>query len=1309
LQPPPASAAASKAVLGKFCTPGTTTENQGGRCRPNKGLAVNDSGAGGVGKGDVYLADAINHRIQRFDKNGGFQSAWGIDVIASGKPGDLGTTVFEVCAVAEDCKAGTASAVAGGLNQPWGVAVDQDTGVVYVTDKNNRRIDAYSATGEFQGAFGWKVIEGSAAEEFQFCTSASGCQAAPSGKEGPGALAATDSSLAVAPSTGSVYVPDPGNARLNEFSVVFNGEDEVVGASFVRAIGWDVIPLGGTGDTGVELEVCTDASGCKKGTIGAGAGQFSSAQSPGSVAVDSNGHIYAVNLKTTGSCEAGAPCGILKFNPDGTFKEVWGPSSGECQLSHASGSATSVEAFEVAVNPSSDDGDNRVVVARKTGDATTMRVLEFDEDGSAASCVQSPKEDQAPLATNAALSNRGLAVSADGRAYVHTSPNAGGEIYILGLIPPPPPPTILPATEITATGATLHGEVTVAFEGLTGFDTSWRFEYSSGSNKWTSAPSDGVALGSTPGTHVIEQEATGLEPNTEYAVRLAASSNGGTTHSEVIELTTATEAPTIESVFSETISRTEMMLGAEIDPNSLPSSYHFEWGTEPGVYPNRVPAFERQLGSGSKSIVAQEGIGGLQPATVYHYRVVAQNAAGAAVSEDNQLLTLNASGLSADRGVELVSPADKGSVGSVVHLVGARNYQAAENVSGFAFPIFNGLPEATSGGIVTYRGMRTETGWSTEQVAPPSLISSPLNRDNFQAEPANNYYYSPDLGCAVLGSTNPLTADTPEASTLNGMKNLYRWNGADGSYTLITKKPPINPVVITNLNLNVAGASDDCSRVIFHQIGYSFIPGGSAFYEWDGGALRDAGLRPDGSNADPDSSNTIRRNAVSSDGRFFFVATSNEAADNGKPAVFVRKGPDPGEVVNASYPTPGNTSLGARYETASPDGSHVFFLANYGLTPAPSNGPVQDCGNSQGLGSAACDLYDYDVEAETLTSLTAGTDPANPSGAVVQGVLDVSRDGSVVYFAARGQLVPGKGRSYQQNSAGSGASNVYRYHEGEISYVGTLDDLSRFRALIRQNQSWESRTTKGGEYLVFPSADDFDGKNPGKVRQAYLYSAQSGRTVCVSCPRDHAPAEPALLPYEGRTMLAGNHSPRSLSSDGRVFFESRDRLLPGAIAGVAATLGAETTNVYEWHRGQLSLLSTGRVALMDIRADGTDVYLRSFEQLVPEDIDFASDIYDLRIGSVTPPPVIPEVPCEPGADQCQGAPTPAPAAPSPASSSFSGSGNPPPPAARKAKKNKKKAKKNRKRQRRAKQRKQRAKAKARARKRAVKINRGGAK
>lgn len=81
--------------------------------------------------GDIYVADAKNHRIQRFTADGQFVSAWGS--FASVDNGG--------------------NAPGGTFNEPWGIAVGPD-GSVYVADTWNYRIQKFTADGKFVTMWG---------------------------------------------------------------------------------------------------------------------------------------------------------------------------------------------------------------------------------------------------------------------------------------------------------------------------------------------------------------------------------------------------------------------------------------------------------------------------------------------------------------------------------------------------------------------------------------------------------------------------------------------------------------------------------------------------------------------------------------------------------------------------------------------------------------------------------------------------------------------------------------------------------------------------------------------------------------------------------------------------------------------------------------------------------------------------------------------------------------------------------------------------------------------------------------------------
>ncbi len=970
----------------------------------------------------------------------------------------LTTTVsgggIEICkaSISTDvCKTGNASVLAGGLSAPEGIAINQANGNIYVSDSGNRRIDIFTAQGAFEGAFGWKVNATAPAGELQLCTTVTGCQAgeasaAAGGFSTLGGGANAAGGLAVNPSNGHLYVSDQGNHRINEFSFTLNGSNEVTATSFTRALGWKVKVTGAA----EELQECTTVTGCQAGTTGAGNGQFP-ASTPTGLAVDSGGFIYAVSAE--GTCSAANPCRIQKFNPNGTFKESFGPGSGgiaECQLNWTTGTAGAEAAGGIAVDPA----NQHVFVAEKVA-AGSFKVCEFDSNGAL--------KDVSPPAALAATGSPALALNANEHVYVNAKTNQTvGTTYILGPAPPAPGARIVAANEITATTATLNGKVDVPAPGGPGFKTTYRFEYSGDNGlNWIKIPAPDVSVGQVAGTFNVSQKISELQPNLTYRFRLVATTAVSVTSAEEI-FTTPAAKPTVAKTIALPVSGNCATLTGEINPNNSPTSYRFEWGTSSG-YGNQAPSFEPFVGEGGQPITVKASICGLSLSSSYHFRLVATNGLGATFGPDASFTTnswegLNAAGLPDQRGIELVSPAEKRPEGEVEEEFASPGvtYQAAADGQSFYFPILLGLADTTAGGQVNYRAMRSAAGWQSTQMSPPSLAPSPKPK---LGRASQYVYVSANLSCGLIETPSPLTADTPNADRELGVYNLYR-RDANGVYTLISNTVPLNPLTEEGF-YTIAGTSADCSRVFFRAgvspSGYQLLPGVSGLYEWDDGVLRDAGTLPNGAAgggakiggnsgvfASPEGS---AFNAVAPSGRFFFSATSNEGGDSGKQAVFVRKSPV--VTVDASQKQAGGTreNNGANYETASPDGSHVLFTSNYGLTGTVAAGLPGGCNYGSGvtINGEGCDLYDYDVETGQLKDLSADTNPADNTGASVAGVVAVSNDGSYVYFAAKGQLVPGKGNTQAQNMAGAGAANLYLAQGGNLSYVATVakTDLTR--------------------------------------------------------------------------------------------------------------------------------------------------------------------------------------------------------------------------------------------------------------------------
>jgi hypothetical protein len=102
--------------------------------------------------GDVYVLDKGNDRVVRFGPAHEFIEAWGFGVKAGGKE-------YEQCKAGEGCRVGIAGFGHGQLDEPEGIAVDNDSaspshGDVYVvanSTKAKAAVDKFTATGALVG------------------------------------------------------------------------------------------------------------------------------------------------------------------------------------------------------------------------------------------------------------------------------------------------------------------------------------------------------------------------------------------------------------------------------------------------------------------------------------------------------------------------------------------------------------------------------------------------------------------------------------------------------------------------------------------------------------------------------------------------------------------------------------------------------------------------------------------------------------------------------------------------------------------------------------------------------------------------------------------------------------------------------------------------------------------------------------------------------------------------------------------------------------------------------------------------------
>jgi Tol biopolymer transport system component len=463
-------------------------------------------------------------------------------------------------------------------------------------------------------------------------------------------------------------------------------------------------------------------------------------------------------------------------------------------------------------------------------------------------------------------------------------------------------------------------------------------------------------------------------------------------------------------------------------------------------------------------------------------------------------------------------------------------------------------------------------------------------------------------------------------------------------------------------------------------------------YEWTrSGGLHLAGIDSHGNQTSPCGAALASGNrsmvypSLSADGSRVFFQSPDPALNTGEPEecrrgpvvdgqrlyvsdLYLREGG--GRTVEISKPPPGAADYGGQFVGASADGSKVFFVTETALTPDKA---------TSGRGHA--DLYQYDLPTGRLIRLSVGppgyddADVTGFAGALSESAI-VSADGSHVYFTALGQLVPGAGASAVEN-AGDATANLYRYSHGRVAYLATVAVGNFTGAAASFGLSNTSPLSLGlsgvtpdGSDLVFDSTSrltSYANETAGEaVAELYRYDEPTGTISCVSCSTAGLP--PNRVDEHGVAFHTSFwQSPKGsveqfggLSTDGQtVFFASTDRLLPGATNASAPTAGNPIYNVYEWHNGALSLISTGTSSSSDFllgsSPGGSDVYILTADQLAAQDSDHAYDIYDARVGGGLRAPTAPAA-CA-SADTCRSTPATPPVPLPPNSATFTGEGN----------------------------------------------------
>jgi DNA-binding beta-propeller fold protein YncE len=806
--------------------------------------------------------------------------------------------------------------------------------------------------------------------------------------------------------------------------------------------------------------------------------------------------------------------------------------------------------------------------------------------------------------------------------------------------------------------------------------------------------------------------AVGAEGERAYITQ---SPEGGPAQVKIFKEKLFVGPPTIDRERVSDVTDSSATLKAQINPNTLDTTYWWEYGLGDCevVECTKVPLAGVSIGDGHKGVDVTQLITGLQPQTVYHYRVVAENAEditkGVVETFTTQGLGL-AFALSDRRVWEMVSPSNKYS--GVLVNSGETAIQASESGNSLAYASLGTIAgEPTSARLpepATVLAKRKSSGaWESDDLTPTHTVATRLlPNTEFKL-------FSSDLLRAELEPADR-TPLSPEASE----RTPYLWN--DGTPPLFS--PLVNPGNVPAgtefgpepgniINpIRIEGASEDLTHVILKSDKVPLVEGapGKSIYLWQGGELELVSERPEAEGGAPvegmlGSGLGSVRNAVSDDGSRVFWAPDDSYGQAGieLPALYVRD-----TVARKSFRLdvvksgPGGGDVNPAFNGASADGSVVFFTDSHHLTAdaSPTGRDLYRCEIGVVGGGLGCaDLID----------VSAPIDGSGESGEAVDLASDFSQDGSRVYFVARGVL------DETPNEAGQAAEaeepNLYLWEEGQsVRFIAKLTDndyaLWGGRSTLKTGFAYyiSADASPDGRFFAFSSEGSLTGdenlSSSGEPNtEVFVYDAEgSTRLTCVSCnPTGSAavgeqlpsvveffPPDPigiwagrwvaATLPEATQTEPNGRslRRPRAVLNNGRVFFNSIEPLVPADSNGNwdvyqyqpvgigTCTLQSSGAAVSRLGVGCVGLISSGGsegdAGFLDATPSGNDAFFLTRGQLSVLDNDDEVDAYDARVDGIAAE-LQPTEEC--AGDACRPAPVPPVQAPA-ASETFRGATTP---------------------------------------------------
>jgi hypothetical protein len=657
----------------------------------------------------------------------------------------------------------------------------------------------------------------------------------------------------------------------------------------------------------------------------------------------------------------------------------------------------------------------------------------------------------------------------------------------------------------------------------------------------TATCAEGNVFASGSGDNSVTASIGGLKKGTVYHFRLVSTNANGARGFGRDEEFSAADPPVLgEASVDHTITSDSARVNFDVNPNGASTRYHVEIGTDTG-YGRSVPIPDAEpsgLRSASTILVTQaesQEVSSLSPTTEYHYRVVAENAAGVTEGADRTFSTFalpstaadtcanahvrqqtGAAGLLDCRAYELVSAPNTGGydVRSDLTLGGAPLPTSPEAAGAALYSMQSGTIPGIAGnptnrGADPYLATRGPSGWSTRYVglaANNSFASGPFASPLLGFDPSLNAFAfggaeicSP---CFEDGSTNvPLRL--PDGSLIKGMAGSLDPGAAEPAGTV--KKPFSGDggsfVFGSNSQFEPDANSNGLDTTIYER-------------DLDAGTTQVVSKLPSGETIQ--NGTGVAELDISEDGSRLVIGqlVSTDAAGNHYYHLYMHLGTSP----NTIDLMPGATS-GALYGGMTADGSSVYFATKDALTTASE----QDT-------DLSADIYRADVlgGGATLVRVSTGgegtgdtdsCDPVPNSFGPHWNVVGATADCSAVAVAGGGGVAREEGSIYflsperlDGSSGIQGLPNLYVARPGQNPH---------FLATLESKQTGAAPLPTQHPFVKTFSAPSNPQSMAVDQSASYVYVISTTAGVVRRFDRNGNPANFSAGPGSGTNTLTG--------------------------------------------------------------------------------------------------------------------------------------------------------------------------------------------